>query len=354
MKKKADIAIPLIRYWAKYFLLLFFPLGVFNGLHVWFYQEYIKRNIIETYQPSVLTFILYITAVTTLTASFIGVARYIVWAGPVRKIGEAVWKVARGDFSARLTMFRKHGKKDYIETIFDNFNTMVEELSGIEMMRNDFIVDVSHELKTPLAVIQNYAALLQGNIPEEKRREYTQIILETSKKLTVLTGNILKLNKLENQGIMPEAKPYALDEQLRRCVFSFEEIFKQKNITLNADFGETDTYLCCNEDTAEVIWNNLLSNALKFTDPGGSVFISLKKQNGTAIVSVRDSGCGMDEAVLKRVFDKFFQADPSRSVEGNGLGLSLVKKSVELLGGTVTAESEPGRGSTFTVSLKSA
>jgi signal transduction histidine kinase len=288
-----------------------------------------------------------------MVSVLIGIVRYLVLTDHVQKLGEAVRKIAEGDFSVRLAPLHKE-KKGFIENVFNDINNMAEQLASIEMMKDSFIGDVSHELKTPLAVIQNYATLMNDDISSEERRKYAQIISETSEKLVNLTGNILKLNKLEHQVIPPPAEPYALSERLRDCVFNFEEFFRKKNIRVDINISEKDIclYLCCNEDTMEIVWNNLFSNALKFTDPGGNVFISLKEENGMAVVVVQDTGPGMDETAKKHVFDKFYQADPSRSTEGNGLGLALVKKTVELLGGTVTVESELGMGSTFTVSLK--
>jgi signal transduction histidine kinase len=351
MKKKSTVIIPFMNL-IKNFSLLFLPLSVFNGLHIWAYQEFIRRDITEIYQPSLLNFILYISVVTGLSTAFVGFVHHLVWIGPVHKISKATQKFAQGDFSVRIPPPRKDSEKGFIGLIFDNFNSIAEELASLEIMKTSFIADVSHELKTPLAAIQNCATILQGDISEEKRREYAQIIYERAGRLVNLTSNILKLNKLEHQVIPPPPEPYALGERLRYCVFSFDELFRQKNIRLDTNISEVNIYLRCNIDTAEVIWNNLLSNALKFTDPGGNVFVSLREENGAAIISVQDTGCGMDETAKKHVFDKFYQADPSRSTEGNGLGLTLVKKTVELLGGTVTVESKPGMGSTFTVSLK--
>jgi signal transduction histidine kinase len=228
---------------------------------------------------------------------------------------------------------------------------MVEELSTIETLKDDFISNVSHEIKTPLSVIQSYAAALpEDTLQAEKRKEYAQTIVEATHKLTELITNILKLNKLENQGIIPEGKPFNLGEQLRRCAVNFEELWEQKNIRFEADLEEINASY--DENMLEIVWNNLLSNAVKFTNPGGSIYLCLKAQNNTAAVSIRDTGLGIAEAAQKRIFDKFYQGDTSHSGEGNGLGLALVKKTVDLLGGTITVESSPGQGSTFTVYLK--
>ena len=235
--------------------------------------------------------------------------------------------------------------------MFDDFNKMVAELSSIETMKNDFIANVSHEIKTPLSVIHSYAAALRDNsLNEEERREYAQTINEAAGKLSTIVSNILKMNKLENQKIFPKAEAYCLSEQIRRCAASFADSWEQKNIGFEADLDEVN--VCYDENMLEIVWNNLLSNAIKFTNPGGKITVSLKNKNGLAEVSVTDTGIGMDAETQKRAFEKFFQGDTSRAGEGNGLGLSIVRKTVELMDGTVSAAGEPGRGSTFTVCLK--
>jgi signal transduction histidine kinase len=180
--------------------------------------------------------------------------------------------------------------------------------------------------------------------------DYTEIIIEATQRLTAMVANILKLNKLENQEIMPEAKSFDLSEQLRQCAVAFEELWEQKNINFEADLDEIN--VCYDASMLEIVWNNLLSNAIKFTNPGGSIFVSLKAQDDFAVVAVTDTGIGIDKDIQKRVFDKFYQGDTSHSREGNGLGLALVKKTIDLLGGTITLDSNSGYGTTFTVFLK--
>jgi signal transduction histidine kinase len=191
--------------------------------------------------------------------------------------------------------------------------------------------------------------------------------VEASQKLSALISNILKLNKLENQEILPESESYNLDEQLRRCALSFEELWERKNISFDADLDEVSVQY--DEAMLELVWNNLLSNAIKFTPSGGSISLGLKVRESSdgeprsatsaagsggkyAAVTLRDSGCGMDGETKKYIFDKFYQGDTSHSREGNGLGLALAKRAVELLGGSISVESEAGFGATFTVSLK--
>jgi signal transduction histidine kinase len=218
------------------------------------------------------------------------------------------------------------------------------------MLKNDFIASVSHEIKTPLAVIQSYAAALQNEVlgPEE-RREYIKTIITSSQKLSALVSNILKLNRLEHQEILPAAAAFDLSEHIRRCALAFEDIWEQKSIKFDADLDEA--VVCYDESMLEIIWNNLISNAVKFTAQGGSITISLKKLAGFAVVRISDSGCGMDEETQKHIFDKFYQGDRSHSQEGNGLGLALVKKAIDITGAKISVTSRAGEGTTFSVRL---
>jgi signal transduction histidine kinase len=269
----------------------------------------------------------------------------------MRLLSEAAKKIARGDFSIRIAPIRKDGKKDFVEVMFDDFNTMTGELESIEMLKNDFIANVSHEIKTPLAVIQNYAAALQNETLEPgERLEYIKNIITSSQKLSALVSNILKLNKLEHEEIASDALPFDVSEQIRRCALAFEDLWERKNIKFGADLDEAA--VCCDENMLELVWNNLIANAVKFTAPGGSISLSLKKLAGFAVVRVSDTGCGMDGETQKHIFDKFYQGDSSHSQEGNGLGLALVKKAIDLTGAKISVMSRAGEGTTFTVRLR--
>jgi signal transduction histidine kinase len=336
----------------KTYFLLFWAIAAITGFHMTIFLMFFDRGMIETDVQFVINTLMgYVFLVTTLIIVIISLVRSITWNRPLRLLSEAARRIARGDFSVRIAPLRNDGKKDYVEVLFDDFNTMAEELSGIEALKTGFIANVSHEIKTPLSVIQNYAeALRNENLSVGQRREYAQTIMEATQRLSTLTGNILKLNKLENQEIIPEAAPYNLSEQLRRCALAFEEHWERKNISFDA---ELDELIISNDETIlEIVWNNLISNAVKFTPKDGAVLLSAKVENGFAVVAVQDTGCGMDRETQKRIFDKFYQGDTSHAQRGNGLGLALVKRAVELSGGTVTVDSEPGQGSTFTVRLK--
>jgi len=270
---------------------------------------------------------------------------------PMRRLSDAAKKVAEGDFSVYVQPLHTPERYDYIDVMFTDFNTMVQELGSIETLKNDFVANVSHEIKTPLAVIRNYtAALKDDTLPQAIREEYMDSIIKATDNLSALVTNILRLSKLENQEIEAPLEPYDLCRQLSDCVLGFESILDEKGIDLAVDI-EDRAMLNMNENLLEIVWNNLLQNALKFTPPEGRVSLTQTSGACSVTVSVSDTGCGMDGETMRRVFDKFYQGDTSHSGEGNGLGLALASRIVERLGGSLTVKSQLGQGSTFTVWL---
>lgn len=270
---------------------------------------------------------------------------------PINRLLKATSCIIKGDFSVQVKPIHRK-KKNEFDILIDDFNKMAQELDGIETLRNDFIANVSHELKTPLSVIQNYATLLQDHdIDAEKKQEYTKAISDASKNLSELITNILKLNKLENQQIFAQTTTFDLGEQICDCLLEFEPVWEKKNIDI---VNEIDENVLIKSDDAllKLVWNNLFSNAFKFTDDNGVVSVSVKKDNNFAVVTVSDTGCGMSEDVKPHIFEKFYQGDSSHSVQGNGLGLSLVKRIIDIIDGKIEVESEEGNGSTFTVYIK--
>ncbi len=287
---------------------------------------------------------------TLLCTTIDGIRRKLTVDRSVEKILEATESITKGNFNVVLTPRYDYKNYDDLDLIMQNINDMAAELRKNEILKSDFISSVSHEIKTPVAVIQNYAtALCRDDLPPEKRAEYLNTLAQATKRLNALVMNVLELNRLENQRLEPKTSAVRLDEMLTETVFAFEDSIEKKSLDLTCDFDEVS--ILSSASHLEIIWNNLLSNAIKFTEIGGKIAISLKRKGNEAVVSFKDNGIGMDEATGKRIFDKFYQGDTSRKTEGNGLGLSLVKKTVGLLGGRITVESKLKEGTTFTVTL---
>ena len=298
-----------------------------------------------------LTF-LNVLLLTLIFSTFDSIRRHFTVDIPVQKILTATDKVMQGDFSVRIPESKWRGEASYgFSRIIRNFNAMAAELSGTETLQTDFIANVSHELKTPLSVMQNYGTMLQQpGLEEQQRIEYAKTITESSRRLAALITNILKLNRLENQQIFPEFVEYDLSEQLLQSLLLFEDVWEKKDIQIDVDVPE-GVRIKSDPDLVEHIWNNLLSNAMKFTPEGGTVSLSLQVEEDKAVVTVSDTGCGMTQEQGRHIFEKFYQADTSHATRGNGLGLALVKRVVDITGSAITVQSAPGKGSSFTVRL---
>ena len=270
---------------------------------------------------------------------------------PMHKMAEAARKVSEGDFSVYVPTIHTADKLDYLDVMILDFNKMVEELGSIETLKTDFISNVSHEMKTPIAIIKNYAQLLRaGKASKEQREEYAKGIEDAASRLSSLISNILKMNKLENQRLIPEAETYDVCRQLCESVLLFEDAIEEKEIELEADIEDT-AMIRADASLMELVWNNLLSNAVKFTGQGGTITVRQTSDAEHIRVSVSDTGCGIANESIKHIFDKFYQGDTSHSMEGNGLGLALVKRVLELMDGEIQVTSEERKGSTFLVTL---
>lgn len=267
-------------------------------------------------------------------------------------IANAADKIVQGDFSIRIKAVTKMGVDENYNKIIHCFNMMAEELTGVETLRTDFIANVSHEMKTPLSVIQNYGTLLQmPDLDAEKRIEYAKGVAEGSRRLADMMTNILKLNKLEKQQIYPKTEEYDLGEQLCECLLQYENVWEEKHIEIETEIAE-DVKVNTDGELLSLVWNNLFSNAFKFTPERGKVTLILEANEHYAIVKVTDTGCGMSPEIGAHIFEKFYQGDNSHATQGNGLGLALVKRVVDILQGEISVESSLGQGSTFTVKFR--
>ena len=267
---------------------------------------------------------------------------------PIKKLRVAMDKVADGDFSVRLE--EKSSSKEIME-IYTGFNLMAHELSSTEILQTDFVSNVSHEFKTPINAIEGYSTLLQDSDNlDDDQREYINKILFNTQRLSSLVGSILLLSKLENQQIPSHQVEYRLDEQIRQSVVALEPAWEQKDIEFDVELDRV-SYLG-NEPMMRHVWDNLISNAVKFSPQGGIVKIRLIKKLKKLIFTIEDQGPGLSEEAQKHIFDKFYQADASHKQEGNGLGLALVKRILTIEKGQITAENTPEGGCRFAVTLR--
>lgn len=303
----------------------------------------------EISRAAIRTFINVFVVSAVLTASDWLLSLYRI-KKPVNDILSFTDELASGHFGIGLP--EKGGlRAGEFDIIIHNLNRLSKELDGMASLRSDFVANVSHEIKTPIAVIQSYAQLLElEDITEEKRREYTAAILASSRRLSGMVSDILRLNKLEKQEIFKTDTSFSLSDELAECLLSFESRWEEKDIILDADIDE-DVFITSDRELLDIVWNNLISNAIKFTDKGGTVSVSLKKEDGKCTVRVRDTGCGIAPEDLRHIFDKFYQGESGHRKEGNGLGLALVKRIADILSADIVVTSEKGRGSEFSLSL---
>lgn len=328
-----------------FLLVLLLMSGIHTGLIV-LMNALELNDIVQSVIP-----ILYWSVVAVLLTLFTRYKIKKTYDTPMKNLAEASGRVARGDFSVYIPPLHTGDKTDYLDIMIGDFNKMVEELGSIETLKTDFFSNVSHEFKTPLSVIQNCSELLlKKNITDNQRLEYAETISQASHRLSGLITNMLKLNKLEKQAIAPAPEIYDVCGQLCECVFRLEDMWEKKNINFTVDI-EDRAFIVGDEGLFESVWNNLLLNAFKFTQNGGMVSLKQISKGEEIWVTVSDNGCGMDENTVKHIFDKFYQGDISHSAEGNGLGLALVQRILQLSSSEITVKSALGKGSEFTVKI---
>lgn len=265
---------------------------------------------------------------------------------PVSQLIHAIHAVADGNFHTKINM--KHPRE--FRELSESFNQMTDELSSIEMLRSDFINNFSHEFKTPIVSIMGFAQLLKkGNISEEERSEYLDIIISECKRLSDLSTNVLNLSKVESISMLSDTAPFPVSEQIREAILQLEQKWEKKEIEF--DLHLKDCKLTGRADLLKQVWVNLIDNAVKFSSSGGKIEIRTYQKDSFFYFQICDNGIGMDAQTQEQIFDRFYQGDLSHSTEGNGLGLSLVQKIVLLHHGTIQVNSEPGKGSIFTIAL---
>lgn len=336
-----------------FFILVAFLVSCTTSLFVSVFSETLDFELTsENIQLAAKLTFLNVVVLSVLFTVIDGVRRKLTTEKITKHIRDAAKKVVAGDFSVRIDPINKLGADEKFSEIIDCFNKMAEELGSVETLRTDFIANVSHEMKTPLAVMRNYGTLLQApELSDEKRIEYAKGVTDGSRRLAEMMTNILKLNRLENQQIFPEITEYDLGEQLCECFLQFENVWEKSEIEIDTDIKE-DVKIKADAELLSLVWNNLFSNAFKFTKPGGKVSVSLTTTETQAVVKVQDTGCGMTKEVGAHIFEKFYQGDTSHSSQGNGLGLALVKRVVDIMQGEISVESTVGVGTTFTVKIR--
>ncbi|GAJ26937.1 sensor histidine kinase [Liquorilactobacillus sucicola DSM 21376 = JCM 15457] len=323
-------------------------LMIVSSLPVLLYGEYL-HELASSYLKWYL--LLYWLLVSLVFTGVIAYQKYIAFDVPLKRLSEATKQVAKGDFSIYLKPMHSAQKYNELDYMFENFNTMVEELGSTETLKNDFVANVSHEFKAPLAVIKSYAGVLQEQVPQDgELDDYVETIIAETDKMALLVTNVLKLNKIENQIIQTTTKEYDVSRQLVDMILTFEKVWEEKKVTINVEVPD-DIFVKADAEMMEIVWQNLLSNAFKFTPTGGTVSVKAHKNSDGVEVEVIDTGSGMDKETAKRVFDKFYQGDTSHSEKGNGLGLTLVERIITLMNGTVSLSSKVGKGSNFKIWL---
>ncbi|AGA67902.1 signal transduction histidine kinase [Desulfitobacterium dichloroeliminans LMG P-21439] len=269
--------------------------------------------------------------------------------GPIKLISDSTKVVAKGNFDVEI----QYKSEDEIGILAKNFNLMTQELRSMEYLRKDFISNVSHEFKTPIVSIQGFAEMIKDeNLPRDKFEEYTDIIIQESRRLNNLSANMLRLSKLDYQVIPDKKVIFSLDEQIRKTLLLLEEHWSAKSIHLDIDLAKVNYE--GDEDLIQQIWINLIGNAIKFSHPEGTLTITLQKSPDSVRVVIKDEGIGMAQEIQPHIFEKFYKSDTSRSEVGNGLGLAIVKRIVEICQGTLSFASEESLGTSFQVTLPKA
>ena len=290
--------------------------------------------------------VLWVLIFSIILSCVLGLLLSLLFFTPIARLSRAMRRVGQGDFSIQL---ENNERIREVREIYDNFNLMTRELKATEIIQTDFVSNVSHEFKTPINAIEGYAMLLQDGQQSQKQELYVKKILLNTRRLSELVGNILLLSKVDNQAIDTNLTLYRLDEQIRQAIVLLEPKWSEKDIDFDVDL-ETVEY-AGNESMMLHVWINLIDNAVKYNPHGGLLRLRLRRAEKRLVFTIEDSGPGIPEESQQHIFDKFYQIDSSHTAAGNGLGLALVKRVLDVHGGTVTVENLPGSGCRFTVLL---
>ncbi len=337
-----------IRFWFSSFVLILFAITG-GTTAIIFFTLYGILNLQGIYPNAFLL-------IAAMTISSVAIGAILAAIAPkffldrLTRISRGMREIARGNFKTRVPESDKGNALSEFGELERSFNQMASDLDGIEIFRNDFINNFSHEFKTPIVSIRGFARQLQsGRLDEATKKEYIEIIVNESERLANMSSNILLLTKLENQQIVSEKTEFDLDEQIRSCILLLEKSWSEKNIELDIELDPIKYVF--NEEMLSHVWINLLSNAIKFTSDGGTVKCRLYLSGTAVICEISDNGIGMTAEVRERIFEKFYQGDSSHSINGNGIGLNIVHRIITLANGSIEVASEPGVGSRFTVTL---
>lgn len=308
-----------------------------------------KTPIVIALTVNPLFLCVFLLCVSAVIGTFLSVLFGKLHLRPIKMLSDATKEVKKGNFKVQVETDGMPTETE-MGRLIESFNEMVRELDGIELFRNDFINNFSHEFKTPIVSIRGFARELQlGDLDAAQRQEYARIIAEEADRLARLSINVLELSKLENQLIVTDRTEFYLDEQLRQSILLQEAAWTKKSLEMIPELDEVVFF--GNEELLSHIWTNLIGNAIKFTPDGGSIRVRLTATDDEVTVQVSDTGIGMSEEIKTRIFEKFYQGDASHHRSGYGIGLTMAARAVALCGGRITVRSQEGKGSTFTVTL---
>lgn len=265
---------------------------------------------------------------------------------PVKQLSIAAKEVAKGNFNVQL----KETGSDEIGRLNKDFNTMVHQLKSMDTLRKDFVSNVSHEFRTPMTSLKGFAVLLRDSeLSKEQQKEYSEIIIQESERLLALSNDLLWISELDNNSIPKEKETYFLDEQIRKVVLFLEPLWSKKN--LNFEIELETVQISGQKDLLWQVWLNLIQNAIKFSHEEGTIYLTATKKEQNVEIVITDEGIGMSQEAVSRVFERFYKEDNARTIEGNGLGLVICKKIIEISNGNIEIESEKGKGALMRITL---